>query len=127
MYACPEIARNDAPCRGLVHAGPSQCLMEFFVKLLDVGKVASKYYVMFHVIPLILRVKKAKDPRKVPGLAVGTFYEYTKSCCFISFLVGLLRAGLCANWNQSPDRILSFCTHAATQTTTSWSQGRYRQ
>ena len=100
--------RNSDLCRGLVHEGPHQCIREFFIKLMDTGKVASKYYVMFHIIPLMLRLRKVKDIKTVPKLVAQSCFEYVKSCCFLSFLVGLLRAGLCANWNQSPNNILSF-------------------
>ena len=77
---------------------------------MDTGKVTSKYYVMFHIIPLVLRLRKVKDIKSVPKLVAQSCFEYVKSCCFLSFLVGLLRAGLCANWNQSPENILSFGT-----------------
>ena len=99
---------------------------EFFIKLFDVGKVTSKYYIMFHIIPLILRIRKVKEPKKIPRLVAKTAYEYIKSCCFLSFLVGLLRAGLCANWNQSPERILSFCKNGLTQLIIFSSRGRFQ-
>lgn len=84
--------------------------MEFIQKLVDTGAVASKYYVMFHVIPMFLRLRKAKDIKHGLKTLAKSLYEYLRSISFMAFLVGLLRGGLCLNWNQNQGNVLSFCT-----------------
>lgn len=63
------------------------------------GKVASKYYIFFHLIPLIIRLKKLKNIKDLPSIVGTTFYEYSRSVLFMAFLVGLLRAGLCIEFS----------------------------
>lgn len=56
-----------------------------------------KYYVLFHMVPLVLRLKKqksAKDRLRVTG---KTLYEYIRSVLFMGFLVALTKRGLCIN------------------------------
>lgn len=96
-----NIVRDKDICRGLVHCGPRQCFIEFIQKLVDTGKVACKYYVLFHIVPFVLRLKKIKDRKKALRVFTKSIYEYVRSICFMAFLVGTLRAGLCINWNQN--------------------------
>jgi hypothetical protein len=103
------IARDTDVCRGLVHCGSRDCLMEFFQKLIDTGAVSCKYYVVFHVVPMVLRLRKAKNIKHGLKILGKSMYEYFRSICFMAFLVGLLRGGLCVNWNQSYEKLNSFC------------------
>ena len=84
-----------------MHTGLDHCVREFFLKLVDTGKVASKYYVMFHMIPLLLRMRRLKDTKNLPQIVWKSFYDYVKSCLFLAFLVGLQRGGLCINYGLS--------------------------
>ena len=43
----------------LIHDG--HCIFDVLRVLKDVGKIGMKYYVSFHLIPLILRLRKCKD------------------------------------------------------------------
>ena len=43
----------------LLHEG--SCSLDSMIKLANVGKVGIKYYVSFHMIPLVLRLRKCKD------------------------------------------------------------------
>jgi len=43
----------------LTHDGA--CIFDYLKMLKDVGKTGMKYYVSFHLIPLILRLRKCKD------------------------------------------------------------------
>lgn len=74
--------------------------MEFFQKLIDTGRVGSRYYLMFHLIPFLLRVRKVQNLKDLVVLMAKTATEYAKSLLFISFLVGTLRGGICLNCNQ---------------------------
>ena len=90
-----ELVKDTAACHGLVHHGASDCLKHFFIKLHETGKVASKYYIFFHLIPLVLRLRKVKKVEDLPKIILSSTKEYARSILFMSFLVGLLRAGLC--------------------------------
>ncbi len=94
---CTNLVTNSEACDALVHHGPNHCFLEFFRKLLDVGKVGAKYYVFFHAIPLLLKLKKAKSLVEVALVIKNVGFSYFKSLLFMAFLVGLLRGGLCFN------------------------------
>ena len=81
-----------------MHSGPKECFQHFLIKLATTGKVASKYYVLFHLIPFVLRLRKCKKASEIPRVIMDVLYEYGRSVLFMSFLVGLLRAGLCVEF-----------------------------
>lgn len=62
QLACCDSVSDPDSCSGLVHSGPTHCLAEFLQKLLDTGKVAGKLYVVFHMIPFLMRLRKIKSP-----------------------------------------------------------------
>ena len=68
------LVRDTSACRGLVHNNPVHCFQHFFIKLFATGKVASKYYIFFHLIPLILRLKRLKDIKDLPKTVGATLY-----------------------------------------------------
>jgi hypothetical protein len=84
-------------CHGLLHDGPAHCFQHFLIKMKHTSKVASKYYIFFHIIPLFLKLRKTRKLSQVPGLIANTAYEYVRSVLFMSLLVGSLRAGMCVN------------------------------
>jgi hypothetical protein len=94
-------------CNGLVHNHIYHCFKEFLKKLIDTGKVASKYYIFFHAIPLIIKLRKAKDMKNALNYISKSAYEYIKSLCFMAFLVGLLRGVMCLGNNCLPSPSLS--------------------
>ena len=56
-----NIVSDISVCHGLMHHGPAHCFQHFMIKLITTGKVASKYYLPFHLIPLIIRLKSCKN------------------------------------------------------------------
>jgi di/tricarboxylate transporter len=82
-----------------VHDTP--CLYEFIRKVLTVCRIGVKYYIFFHIVPLILRIKKARSPHEKGRVALRTLIEYCKSILFMGFLVGLSKGALCIKNNLS--------------------------
>ena len=66
------IVKDTGACHGLVHHGRSECLKHFFIKLRETSKVASKYYTLFHLIPLILKLRKMKNIKDLPKIFAST-------------------------------------------------------
>jgi len=97
-------------CDGLTHHDINDCLRGFIGKLRDTGKQASKYYVLFHAIPLILRLRRVKGLKPAINNIVNAFYDYVKSLCFMAFLVALLRGAMCFVNHSAPNPNL--CNHA---------------
>ena len=69
--------------------------MDYLRMFKDVGKIGMKYYVSFHLIPLVLRLRKCKDREQVIKLLGKTGVEYVRSILFMIFLVTGMKAGLC--------------------------------
>lgn len=87
---------NDvSSCQGIVHQSPLHCLQEFTLKLLATGKVSFKYYLIFHAIPLVMRMRKCRNITQALKALTSTAIDYLKSILFLSFLVGLERGSLC--------------------------------
>ena len=82
-----------------MHSGSQQCIREFFLKLLATGKVAAKYYAIFHLFPFLIKLAKCKDINEVHILIVKAGLGYGGSIAFLSLLVGLLRAALCIHFS----------------------------
>ena len=91
--------KDTGVCHGYLHHGPSECLQHFIIKLQSTSKVATKYYIFFHLIPLFLRLRKVKQIEEIPKILWSSTKEYTRSILFMAFLVALLRAGLCVIYN----------------------------
>lgn len=98
-------------CQHLVHHGPTECATAFFQKLIDTGRAAGKLYILFHVIPFLMRLRKIRTAGELGKLVLRTLKEYGRSLLFMSMLVGLLRGMLCFNWNLPPKRIIRPCMH----------------
>lgn len=64
---------------------------------MTVCKIGMKYYVLFHLVPLVLRLRKQRTQRDRLRVALKTLYEYTRSVLFMGFLVSLTKRGLCIN------------------------------
>jgi succinate dehydrogenase/fumarate reductase cytochrome b subunit len=64
-------------------------------KLVTVCGVGVKYYVFFHLIPLVLRIKKSKTRQETSKAVLRTLYEYVKSVLFMGFLVAFTKGALC--------------------------------
>ena len=94
-YFFKNLGNTRIVCNGLGHQDIYGCFKEFIKKLIDTGKVASKYYIFFHAIPLIIKLRKVKDLRGAFNYITNSCYEYIKSLCFMAFLVGLLRGAMC--------------------------------
>lgn len=47
----------------LLHSG--SCSLDQLKKALSVAKIGMKYYVSFHLIPLVLRLRKCKDKEQL--------------------------------------------------------------
>lgn len=90
-----DTANTRILCQGVVHDGVEDCLLKFLGKLVDTGRVASKFYILLHAIPLLLKLRKAKDWRSVLKMIASSSYYYARSVFFMSFLVALLRGAMC--------------------------------
>lgn len=77
------------------------CRASFILKTTTVFKLGIKYYLPFHLIPLILRLKKCKEGRKMAIILLRTAYEYVKSVLFMAFLVGGVKSVQCMYNNAS--------------------------
>jgi hypothetical protein len=51
----------------MIHEG--YCASEFLKKIAYVSKVGMKFYILFHVIPLFLRLKRAKNAVEIFQIA----------------------------------------------------------
>ena len=85
----------------LIHSGP--CSVDLLRKGAAIGKVGMKYYISFHLIPLLLRLRKCKDMNQVGKLFGKTVIEYIRSVLFMIFLVGGMKVGQCVtNHSEYP-------------------------
>ena len=84
--------RFDDGCN-LIHK--CSCTAEFIKKLITVCKIGFKYYLLFHLIPLLLRLKKCKEGKKMLIILLKAIKEYIKSVLFMAFLVGGVKGSLC--------------------------------
>ena len=80
-----------------MHTDP--CVVDYFRKTADVGKISLKYYVSFHMIPMLLRLRKCKDRKGLFLIIQKTVVEYIRSVLFMAFLVSGVKAGLCTSIN----------------------------
>lgn len=62
-----------------------------------VCKLGLRYYVLFHLIPYILRIKKAKDNKKRLSITLKMLSDYLKSILFMGSLVSVTKGTLCLN------------------------------
>ena len=114
-YLAYYVVRDTFACHGLVHKGPAHCLQHFFIKLAHTSKAASKYYIFFHLIPLVIRLKKLKNIKDLPKAIGTTVVDYSKSVLFMAFLVGLLRAGLCIEFSPKNLGVTGICKNSIKQ------------
>lgn len=84
-------------CR-LVHEG--SCYIEFLRKLVVVSKIGIKYYLPFHLFPLLMRLRKAKDTSEVLTVLAKRLFHYTKSIIFMALLVAGTKGALCFGSTQ---------------------------
>ena len=84
-----------------MHQSGLHCLLECLHKLLATGRVALKYYLLFHAVPMLTRLRKCKTLGDAAKAVRSTALEYLKSTLFLSVLVGLERGMLCLLFNQS--------------------------
>lgn len=90
MYILEPVCPNKC---SYIH--DTSCTYEFFRKLGTVCKIGVKYYVFFHFLPLVLRVKKGKTRQDKIKAVLRTLYEYFKSILFMGSLVSLTKGALC--------------------------------
>lgn len=67
--------------------------------MVKVARVGMKYYVSFHLIPLILRLRKCKSKEELVKLLGKSLVEYIRSVLFITFLVTGMKTGQCLTVN----------------------------
>ena len=77
----------------LLHDKP--CIVESVGMGVRVAKDGMKYYISFHLIPFLLRLRKCKDAEQVFKLVRKTSVEYIRSVLFMVFLVTGMKAGQC--------------------------------
>lgn len=90
MYILEPVCPNKC---SYIH--DTSCTYEFFRKLGTVCNIGVKYYVFFHFLPLVLRVKKGKTRQDKIKAVLRTLYEYVKSILFMGSLVSLTKGALC--------------------------------
>jgi hypothetical protein len=66
-----------------------------FKKAVSVAKIGMKYYISFHLIPLLLRLRKCKDFNQAVKLLSKAAMEYVRSVLFMVFLVAGMKCGQC--------------------------------
>lgn len=69
-------------------------------KLAIVSKIGLKYYLPFHLFPLLIRLRKAKNTSEVVTVISKRLFYYAKSILFMAFLVAGTKAALCVGSNH---------------------------
>ena len=77
----------------LVHDG--LCVKANILKGLQIGRVGLKYYIPFHLVPFLLRLRKCKDLPEFCKLLGRTSVEYMRSVLFMVSLVVGMKVGRC--------------------------------
>jgi hypothetical protein len=98
-YSCYNIGVNFEGSCQLLHDGP--CISSNLKKSVLVAAVGYKYYVSFHLIPLLLRLRKCKSSEEVFKLLRKTSIEYVRSVLFMVFLVVGMKMGQCLSTNTN--------------------------
>ena len=91
--------RMDTQCQ-LIHS--HSCTREFFLKLATVCKIGARYYIVFHLLPLLIRLKKCKNGEERVKTVAKTTASYGMSVLFMGLLVGGLKASLCVASSKVP-------------------------
>ena len=66
-------------------------------------KTVSKFYVIFHLIPYILKVKKLIREHRIFKGSMKAFLNFIGSLCFMLHLVCGLKLSLCLHCNMGWD------------------------
>ena len=72
-------------------------IAEYFIKLATVCKIGVKYYVFFHIIPFLLRLRRCQKSEDYRRVILKTLKDYVKSIFFMGFLVTNSKGALCVN------------------------------
>lgn len=91
----------------LIH--PGSCSVELIKKTIEVARLGFKYYLTFHLVPLILRLRKSDTRESSLRIIKRALVEYCKSVMFMIFLVGGSKAGLCFFSSKLPMRLNGTC------------------
>ena len=81
------------PSCSSIHEG--SCLLEFLIKLRKVCKIGMKYYVLFHLIPLMLKLRNARHSTEMRNNILKSTVYYGRSIMFMGMLVAITKSGLC--------------------------------
>lgn len=85
-------------CSQMVHPGMT-CLQELFLKFRHTLNTISKFYVIFHLVPFLLKVKKLIREQRVFKGSMRAMVNFLGSLCFMLHLVCGLKATLCIHSN----------------------------
>lgn len=85
-------------CSQIVHPGLT-CLQELFLKFRMTLNTISKFYVIFHLIPYLLKVKKLIRDQRIFKGSMRAIMNFLGSLCFMLHLVCGLKATLCIHSN----------------------------
>jgi hypothetical protein len=76
-----------------IHSG--SCTIEVLKKMVTVSKLGCKYYLLFHFIPFLLRMRQVKTAKMLVKTIKQTVISYVRSVLFMVVLVGMSKAELC--------------------------------
>ena len=82
------------------------------IKSFSIAKTGMKYYIPFHLMPLLLRLRKCKSMKQVSQLLGKSAIEYIRSILFMVFLVVGMKVGQCGTVHA---RVPYRCTFIMTQ------------
>jgi zona occludens toxin (predicted ATPase) len=72
---------------------------------LAVSKLGIKYYLPFHLFPLLFRLYKAKNPKEAIDTILKRAFYYSKSVLFMAILVAVTKGSLCFCSSTMPIRM----------------------
>ena len=81
------------PSCSSIHDG--SCLLEFLIKVGKVCKIGMKYYVLFHLIPLLIKLRNARHSTEMRNNVLKSTVYYGRSIMFMGMLVAITKSGLC--------------------------------
>ena len=85
---------RSCSCKQIIHPGIT-CFQEAYIKFRTVFKSVSKFYLVFHLIPLMFKLKKIIREKRVLVTLSKTILQYMGSLIFMTHLVCGIKSSMC--------------------------------